>query len=184
MLLLQQKYKVTGESQIFNIALSSKTSNRLHYLKITIQGIVNRFIARAADHNICYYQQRGLKPKVPTERNIKTTLGHQLAIFTILYSLLQYMYDRPSDLQDEPGLEYFDSNSEEKSEATLIRKLRCTFGHYFVSKTGAFGLIIIFLAKLLRNSFSKKLRPSTSVNKQMLALNFSIASLTTDRFSF
>jgi alpha-glucosidase len=67
-----------------------------------------RYVAGAADHTICYYQQVGLKPNLT--RYIKTTSGHQLALAVIFYSPLQflYWYDKPSDIHDEPELEFFD----------------------------------------------------------------------------
>ena len=75
-----------------------------------------RFIAGAADYTICYYRQDfGETSKnengVPRDRFIKTTSAHQLALAAIYYSPLQYMYwyDKPSDSQDEPELEFFDA---------------------------------------------------------------------------
>ncbi|HWR99374.1 MAG TPA: glycoside hydrolase family 97 catalytic domain-containing protein, partial [Prolixibacteraceae bacterium] len=67
-----------------------------------------RYVAGAADHTICYYHQNGLKPNLT--RYIKTTSGHQLALAVVFYSPLQflYWYDKPSDAQDEPELEFFD----------------------------------------------------------------------------
>ena len=75
-----------------------------------------RFIAGAADYTICYYHRPELKPsllKSQAPRKLKTTSGHQLALSTIYYSPLQFMYwyDVPSDSQDEPELEYFDKIS-------------------------------------------------------------------------
>lgn len=75
-----------------------------------------RFIAGAADYTICYYHRPELKPslqKSQAPRKLKTTSGHQLALSTIFYSPLQFMYwyDVPSDSQDEPELEYFDKIS-------------------------------------------------------------------------
>ncbi len=70
-----------------------------------------RFIAGAADYTICYYQQKNLKVNVPPNRTIKTTSAHQMALSTIFYSPLQYMYwyDISSDSHGEPELEYFDN---------------------------------------------------------------------------
>lgn len=58
-----------------------------------------RFLAGAADYTICYYSPR-----------IKTTHAHQLALAAIYYSPLQtlYWYDKPSDSQHEPELEFWD----------------------------------------------------------------------------
>ncbi|RZF57452.1 glycoside hydrolase family 97 protein [Sphingobacterium corticibacterium] len=58
-----------------------------------------RYSQGAADYTICYYSNR-----------IKTTRAHQLALSVIYYSPLQflYWYDKPSDSQNEPELEFFD----------------------------------------------------------------------------
>ena len=65
-----------------------------------------RFLAGAADYTICYYHQSGLK----NVRGIKTTSAHQLALSVIYYSPLQFVfwYDKPSDYQGEPEVEFFD----------------------------------------------------------------------------
>lgn len=65
-----------------------------------------RFLAGAADYTICYYHQRHIK-KV---EGIKTTSAHQLALAVIYYSPLQFVfwYDRPSDYQGEPEVEFFE----------------------------------------------------------------------------
>jgi alpha-glucosidase len=75
-----------------------------------------RFVAGAADNTICYYRQDfGESSRdengVPRGKFIRTTAAHQLAISAIFYSPLQYMYwyDKPSDAQDEPELEFFDA---------------------------------------------------------------------------
>jgi len=61
-----------------------------------------RYSQGAADYTICYYNNR-----------IKTTRAHQLALSVIYYSPLQflYWYDKPSDSQNEPELEFFDQVS-------------------------------------------------------------------------
>jgi alpha-glucosidase len=65
-----------------------------------------RFLAGAADYTICYYHQAGIK----NVRGIKTTSAHQLALSVIYYSPLQFVfwYDKPSDFQGEPEIEFFD----------------------------------------------------------------------------
>lgn len=75
-----------------------------------------RFVAGAADNTICYYRQDFGKSSrdengVPRGKFIRTTAAHQLAISAIFYSPLQYMYwyDKPSDAQNEPELEFFDA---------------------------------------------------------------------------
>ena len=72
-----------------------------------------RFVAGAADYTVCYYHRPELKEslqKSQNPRSLKTTSAHQLALPVLYYSPLQYMYwyDRPSDSQDEPELEFFD----------------------------------------------------------------------------
>jgi alpha-glucosidase len=65
-----------------------------------------RFLAGAADYTICYYHQRSIK----NVDGIKTTSAHQMALSVIYYSPLQFVfwYDRPSDYQGEPEVEFFD----------------------------------------------------------------------------
>jgi alpha-glucosidase len=65
-----------------------------------------RFLAGAADYTICYYHQKGIK----NVSGIKTTSAHQLALSVIFYSPLQFVfwYDKPSDYQGEPEVEFFD----------------------------------------------------------------------------
>lgn len=65
-----------------------------------------RFLAGAADYTICYYHQKSIKGV----EGIKTTSAHQLALAVIFYSPLQFVfwYDRPSDFQGEPEVEFFD----------------------------------------------------------------------------
>jgi len=76
-----------------------------------------RFTQGAADYTICYYRQQWDRSTQPdtqfglvNAKLLKTTSAHQLAIAVVFYSPLQFMYwyDRPSDIQDEPELEFFD----------------------------------------------------------------------------
>ena len=76
-----------------------------------------RFTQGAADYTICYYRQDfDGKKRIDTRhglsnvRLLKTTSAHQLALSVVYYSPLQflYWYDKPSDSQDEPELEFFD----------------------------------------------------------------------------
>ncbi len=57
-----------------------------------------RFIAGPADYTVCYYSDR-----------IKTTRSHQLALPVVYYSPFQFLfwYDKPSDYQGEPEVEFF-----------------------------------------------------------------------------
>ncbi len=76
-----------------------------------------RFSQGAADYTICYYRQQWDRYTQPNTgfglvnaKLLKTTSAHQLAIAVVFYSPLQFMYwyDRPSESQDEPELEFFD----------------------------------------------------------------------------
>ena len=66
-----------------------------------------RFLAGAADYTICYYHQAGIK----NVKGIKTTSAHQMALSVLYYSPLQFVfwYDKPSDYQGEPEIEFFDN---------------------------------------------------------------------------
>jgi alpha-glucosidase len=66
-----------------------------------------RFLAGAADYTICYYHQAGIK----NVKGIKTTSAHQMALSVLYYSPLQFVfwYDKPSDYQGEPEVEFFDN---------------------------------------------------------------------------
>jgi alpha-glucosidase len=65
-----------------------------------------RFLAGAADYTICYYYQKGIK----NVEGIRTTSAHQMALSVIYYSPLQFVfwYDKPSDYQGEPEVEFFE----------------------------------------------------------------------------
>ncbi|MDT3401186.1 glycoside hydrolase family 97 protein [Mucilaginibacter terrae] len=58
-----------------------------------------RYLAGAADYTICYYNKR-----------IQTTHAHQLAMAAVYYSPIQTMfwYDKPSQYQGEPELEFWE----------------------------------------------------------------------------
>jgi alpha-glucosidase len=67
-----------------------------------------RFLAGAADYTICYYHQAGLKKNI---KPITTTSAHQMALSVLYYSPLQFVfwYDKPSDYQGEPEMEFFEN---------------------------------------------------------------------------
>ncbi|WP_140939266.1 glycoside hydrolase family 97 protein [Sphingobacterium lumbrici] len=113
---VHDEYRPTGFSRTYPNLMTQEGIRGNEEMPPATQNTIfpfTRFIAGAADYTICYYQQLGLKENVPSERTIKTTSGHQLALSTIFYSPLQYMYwyDIPSNAQDEPELEYFDNIS-------------------------------------------------------------------------
>ncbi len=73
-----------------------------------------RFLCGPADYTICYYHRPSLKARLAETQNarvLKTTSAHQMALATVYYSPLQFMYwyDKPEDSQNEPELEYFDN---------------------------------------------------------------------------
>ena len=57
-----------------------------------------RYIAGSGDYTVCYYDHR-----------IQTTHAHQLAMAVVAYSPLQFLfwYDKPSQYQGEPEVEFF-----------------------------------------------------------------------------
>ena len=76
-----------------------------------------RFTQGAADYTICYYRRKWNEDTQPDKthgfvnaRLLRTTPAHQLAMAVVYYSPLQYLYwyDKPSESQDEPELEFFD----------------------------------------------------------------------------
>jgi alpha-glucosidase len=112
---IHDEYRPTGFSRTYpNLLTQEGVYGNEEMPKATNSTILpfTRFVAGAADHTICYYQQVGLKPNLSDQfsRVIKTTSGHQLALAVVFYSPLQflYWYDKPSDVKDEPELEFFD----------------------------------------------------------------------------
>jgi len=108
---IHDEYRPTGYSRTYpNLLTQEGVRGNEEMPEATNSTILpfTRFVAGAADHTICYYTQNGIKPNLA--RYIKTTSGHQLALAVIFYSPLQflYWYDKPSDIQDEPELEFFD----------------------------------------------------------------------------
>ena len=108
---IHDEYRPTGFSRTYpNLMTQEGVRGNEEMPEATNSTILpfTRYVAGAADHTVCYYHQIGLKPNLT--RYIKTTSGHQLALAVIFYSPLQflYWYDKPSDAQDEPELEFFD----------------------------------------------------------------------------
>lgn len=71
-----------------------------------------RGVAGAGDYTICYYTNR-----------IKTTHAHQLALGVIMYSPLQtlFWYDKASDYQGEPEIEFFDQLPTTWDETRILK---------------------------------------------------------------
>lgn len=112
---IHDEYRPTGFSRTYPNLLTQEGIRGNEEMPPATNSTVQpftRFLAGPADHTICYYQQRGLKPgqNIPDSRYINTTSGHQMALAVVFYSPLQflYWYDKPSDVQDEPELEFFD----------------------------------------------------------------------------
>ncbi len=113
---IHDEYRPTGFSRTYPNLLSQEGVHGNEEMPDATSNATlpfTRFIAGAADYTICYYHRPELKKSLAETQNarvLKTTSGHQVALSTIYYSPLQFMYwyDKPSDSQDEPELEYFD----------------------------------------------------------------------------
>ena len=113
---IHDEYRPTGFSRTFpNLMTQEGIYGNEEMPDATNNTILpfTRFIAGAADYTICYYHRPEFKEslrKNQNPRSLKTTSAHQLALPVIYYSPLQYMYwyDKPSDSQNEPELEFFD----------------------------------------------------------------------------
>lgn len=110
-------YRPTGFSRTYPNLLTQEGIHGNEQMPDATQNTVQpftRFIAGPADYTIAYYHRPEFKPSLRSGQfsqvGIKTTSGHQLALPVLYYSPLQWMYwyDRPSDSQDEPELEFFD----------------------------------------------------------------------------
>jgi alpha-glucosidase len=116
---IHDEYRPTGFSRTYPNLLTQEGVHGNEEMPDATNSTIlpfTRLIAGAADHTICYYHRPELKQRLAETQNarvMKTTSGHQLALSTIFYSPLQflYWYDIPSDSQDEPELEYFDNIS-------------------------------------------------------------------------
>ena len=116
---IHDEYRPTGFSRTYPNLLTQEGVHGNEEMPDATNSTIlpfTRFIAGAADHTICYYHRPELKQRLAETQNariMKTTSGHQLALSTIFYSPLQFMYwyDIPSDSQNEPELEYFDKIS-------------------------------------------------------------------------
>lgn len=105
---IHDEYRPTGVSRTWPNLLTQEGVHGNECMPEAVNSTIlpfTRFLAGAADHTICYYHQPGIK----NVRGIKTTSAHQLALSVIYYSPLQFIfwYDRPSDHQGEPEVEFF-----------------------------------------------------------------------------
>ena len=114
---IHDEYRPTGFSRTYpNLMTQEGIKGNEEFPDATHNATLpfTRFVAGAADYTICYYKQdfdklAGKETSTPGRR-LKTTPAHQLALSMIYYSPLQflYWYDKPSDVQDEPELKFFD----------------------------------------------------------------------------
>ncbi|MBR5297392.1 MAG: glycoside hydrolase family 97 catalytic domain-containing protein [Parabacteroides sp.] len=113
---IHDEYRPTGFSRTYPNLLTQEGIYGNEEMPTATQNTIQpftRYIAGAADYTVCYYVQKSILEAAGKKnaRSIKTTSAHQMALSVICYSPLQflYWYDKPSDSQDEPELEFFDS---------------------------------------------------------------------------
>lgn len=116
---IHDEYRPTGFSRTYpNLMTQEGIRGNEEFPDATHNALLpfTRFTQGAADYTICYYR-RDFSGKDPDKsqgqvkaRLLSTTPAHQLALSVIYYSPLQYVYwyDKPSESQDEPELEFFD----------------------------------------------------------------------------
>jgi alpha-glucosidase len=99
---IHDEFRTTGEQRTWPNILSVEGIRGNEEMPDASHNTVlpfTRGIAGAGDYTICYYTNR-----------IKTTHAHQLALGVVNYSPLQtlFWYDKPSDYQQEPEIEFFE----------------------------------------------------------------------------
>ncbi len=114
---IHDEYRPTGFSRTYpNLMTQEGIRGNEEFPDATHNTVLpfTRFVAGAADYTVCYYSQDfDNKYKDPEEkakaRVLHTTSAHQLALPVVYYSPWQflYWYDKPSDIQGEPELEFF-----------------------------------------------------------------------------
>lgn len=118
---IHDEYRPTGFSRTYpNLMTQEGIRGNEEFPDATHNTLLpfTRFTQGAADYTICYYR-RDFSGKDVSDtshglvnaRLLSTTPAHQLALSVIYYSPLQYVYwyDKPSESQDEPELEFFDN---------------------------------------------------------------------------
>lgn len=117
---IHDEYRPTGFSRTYPNLLTQEGVRGNEEMPDATNNLIlpfTRFVAGPADYTISYYFRdfNGYNPQMidtlaPKARAIHATSGQQLAMTVVYYSPLQflYWYDRPSDCQDEPELEFFD----------------------------------------------------------------------------
>lgn len=118
---IHDEYRPTGFSRTYpNLMTQEGIRGNEEFPDATHNTLLpfTRFTQGAGDYTICYYRRdfsgTGASDKshgLVNARLLSTTPSHQLALAVVYYSPLQYMYwyDKPSESQDEPELEFFDN---------------------------------------------------------------------------
>ena len=118
---IHDEYRPTGFSRTYpNLLTQEGIRGNEEFPDATLNTVLpfTRFTQGAADYTICYYRRDFSGTSVSDKshglvnaRLLKNTPSHQMALSVIYYSPLQYMYwyDKPSESQDEPELEFFDN---------------------------------------------------------------------------
>ncbi|MDP4208674.1 MAG: glycoside hydrolase family 97 catalytic domain-containing protein [Bacteroidota bacterium] len=121
---IHDEYRPTGFSRTYPNLLNQEGIRGNEEMPEATHNTVlpfTRFIAGPADYTICYYKQKGIGGF--GNRMIKTTSAHQLALAAIYYAPLQFMfwYDKPSEYQDEPEVEFFEKVPVSWDETKVIQ---------------------------------------------------------------
>ncbi|MBN1127249.1 MAG: glycoside hydrolase family 97 catalytic domain-containing protein, partial [Sedimentisphaerales bacterium] len=98
---IHDEYRPTGYSRTYPNLLTQEGIGGNEEMPPAEQNLVypfTRYLCGAADYTICW-----------TNNRVKNTLAHQLAGSMVYYSPLQFLfwYDRPSQVEDRPELEFF-----------------------------------------------------------------------------
>ena len=118
---IHDEYRPTGFSRTYPNLLTQEGIRGNEEFEDATHNVTQafiRFIAGAADNTVCYYRRdfnrneamRDHDGKPMTQKLLKTTPAHQLALPVVYYSPLQYLYwyDKPSDSENEPELAFYD----------------------------------------------------------------------------
>ncbi|MDH6343072.1 alpha-glucosidase [Parabacteroides sp. PFB2-12] len=118
---IHDEYRPTGFSRTYpNLMTQEGIRGNEEFPDATHNALLpfTRFTQGAGDYTICYYRRdfngtgkSDTSHGLVNARLLSTTPSHQLALAVIYYSPLQYVYwyDKPSESQDEPELEFFDN---------------------------------------------------------------------------
>ncbi|MDR2921079.1 MAG: glycoside hydrolase family 97 protein [Tannerella sp.] len=118
---IHDEYRPTGFSRTYpNLMTQEGIRGNEEFPDATHNTLLpfTRFTQGAGDYTICYYRRdfsgtgkSDMSHGLVNARLLSTTPSHQLALAVVYYSPLQYVYwyDKPSESQDEPELEFFDN---------------------------------------------------------------------------